>query len=242
MQHHGKKNVLYDLGFENLGCRAPEKYSKYFGTTAGILCAIRPCGIIADWTEMLRAESVTLWIHLIGWMFEKVGQEHWPRGIMGDIICDLVPKLRKMLAEGEVPDEWVPLFKYVEWWALDVFHGNKHTEGACFLFSISQRREICLCSAPCLPVGSSEYNIMSDKFEGTIIRALNSQICEQCFAHYKKIAVTANKTNRVRYNWFLHMLQQNHNYFQELRLQNDPLLKKLKKKANQREQVREHRS
>ena len=67
LQHHGKKNVLYDLGFENLGCRSPDKYSKYFGTTAGILCAIRPCGIIADWTEMLRAESVTLWIHLIGW-------------------------------------------------------------------------------------------------------------------------------------------------------------------------------
>ena len=42
-----------------LGCKRPEKRTKYYHTTAGMLALIRPCGIVISICEMFTCESAT---------------------------------------------------------------------------------------------------------------------------------------------------------------------------------------
>ena len=108
-------------------------HPSYFFTTAGVLACIKPCGIIVGMVEMLRAESATLWVFLIGWLFEQVPKQFWPKGIIGDTVCGVFPRMAGIIEEGDAPEIWKEIFEGIKYWMLDTFHSG-HSCRLCFTF------------------------------------------------------------------------------------------------------------
>ena len=109
------------------GCRKKSNIaiSENRCTTAGMLYAIRPCGIIMGHMELLHAETCTAFVLLLIELFGETPQPSQLTGVIIDRACDVHPYVKRIGSEGS---EVCQYFDTNLKWAVDRFHIKGHTE------------------------------------------------------------------------------------------------------------------
>ena len=112
-----------------VACKKPGKVDKVFDTTAGILAAVRPRGIIVNFMEMFTCESASQAYLFMMWTFgESVEALEELRYVAYDRACDLQPFLMSMERKGSVGAKI--LLEHCKFF-VDRFHVKGHTTPCC---------------------------------------------------------------------------------------------------------------
>lgn len=106
-----------------------KEVNRYRTQTAGILAAVRPCGVVVSFMEMYTCESPTQAYVFLWLTFEKCLEDLQMLKYCGyDRACDLHPFIEGMSKKGgvgaKIIDEDVKFL-------VDKFHCIKHTEPCC---------------------------------------------------------------------------------------------------------------
>ena len=155
------RSVTSQLLFEvtsQKGCKDESNVNKYMERTAGMLYAIRPCGIRVSHCEMFTAESLSTVFSCLIDIFSDNPSENDIKGIVYDRSCDLHPYLVRLGNEDNNTAEKYSRLHYV----VDIFHAEKHTLPKCVITS-----------------DQCEYHPNLEKFQH--IRSMNMEICESTF-------------------------------------------------------------
>ena len=93
---------LPDADSEELftGCRKPSKVTKFFDRTAGVVVAVRPCGIIVNISEMFTCESPTQMYTFLSFTFGHGRDIDRLKYVAYDRSCDLHPFLCNLERKG----------------------------------------------------------------------------------------------------------------------------------------------
>ena len=117
------------LDREQGGCKSKEKVNRYMDRTAGLLTAVRPCGIIVKAQEMYTCESCTQVYAFLLLTFGRTTDDLMRLKFVGyDRACDLHPFLSNLSKKGNVGAKI--LLDHVKF-LVDIFHVMKHKEQCC---------------------------------------------------------------------------------------------------------------
>lgn len=111
-----------------IGCRKKTNVQKFYNKTAGLLAAVKPCGVIVQHTEMFTCESPTQVFVMLLRTFGNKSDISRLRYVGYDRACDLHPFLVN-LAKKDNPGAQL-LLDSTEY-LVDTFHCLKHTEPCC---------------------------------------------------------------------------------------------------------------
>ena len=121
-----------ELGFEEDilttgGCRKKDKIAirEDRQRTAGMLYAIRPCGIVMGHMELVHAETCTAFVLLLIELFGETPQPSLLTGVLIDRACDVHPYVKRIGEEGSKVCQY---FATKLKWAVDRFHIKGHHE------------------------------------------------------------------------------------------------------------------
>ena len=117
------------LDCEQGGCKSKERVNRYMDRTAGLLTAVRPCGIIVKAQEMYTCESCTQVYAFLLLTFGRTTDDLMRLKFVGyDRACDLHPFLSNLSKKGNVGAKI--LLDHVKF-LVDIFHVMKHKEQCC---------------------------------------------------------------------------------------------------------------
>ena len=93
---------LPDADSEELftGCCKPSKVTKFFDRTAGVVAAVRPCGIVVNISEMFTFESPTQMYTFLSFTFGHGRDIDRLKYVAYDRSCDLHPFLCNLERKG----------------------------------------------------------------------------------------------------------------------------------------------
>ena len=112
-----------------VGCRKSSNVNRFYDRTAGVMALVRPCGIIANFTEMYTCESPTQAYIFIYTTFGRSLCDLERLKYLGyDRSCDLHPFLRNLQKKGSLGAKI--LLDHVKF-MVDLWHCNKHKEPTC---------------------------------------------------------------------------------------------------------------
>ena len=87
----------------NVGCRKYSNVNRFYDRTAGVMALVRPCGIIANFTEMYTCESTTQAYIFIYTTFGRSVSDLERLKFLGyDRSCDLHPFLCNLKKKGSL--------------------------------------------------------------------------------------------------------------------------------------------
>ena len=111
------------------GCKSKEKVNRYMDRTAGLLTAVRPCGIVVKAQEMYTCESCTQVYPFLLLTFGRTTDDLMRlKFVSYDKACDLHPFLNNLSKKGNVGAKI--LLDHVKF-LVDIFHVMKHKEECC---------------------------------------------------------------------------------------------------------------
>lgn len=82
------------------GCRKVSNVNKFFDRTAGIVAAVRSCGIVVNFSEMYTCESPTQMYIFLSFTFCHGRDIDRLKYVAYDRACDLHPFLRNLQSKG----------------------------------------------------------------------------------------------------------------------------------------------
>ena len=186
------------------GCRKKSSVNHYLQRTAGIAAIVRPCGIIANVTEMYTCESMTqMYLFLLGTFARGKDIQHL-KFLGYDRACGLEPFLQNLAKKD------IYLAKYLlknTKFLVDRFHVKGHTEQGC-LPPVDNPK----CKYhPDLPVFSEISNV-------------NTECAEQAFRWLNKLKLSLRQMSRYKFNFYLYEMVNIHNKLRELHLKENKKL------------------
>ena len=110
------------------GCRKHSRVDRFFDRTAGVATAVRPCGIVLNFTETFTCESPTQMYVFLVFTFGHGRDIDRLRYVAYDRACDLHPFLCNLERKGTYFAQF--LLRNVKF-LVDRFHVSKHTEPCC---------------------------------------------------------------------------------------------------------------
>ena len=117
------------LESEQGGCKSKERVTRYMDHTAGLLTAVRPCGIIVKAQEMYTCESCTQVYAFLLLTFGRTTDDLMRLKFVGyDRACDFHPFLINLSKKGNAGAKI--LLNHVKF-LVDIFHVLKHKEPCC---------------------------------------------------------------------------------------------------------------
>ena len=169
--HDGSQSVgtLPDADSDEVftGCRKPSKVNKFFDRTAVVVAAVRPCGIVVNFSEMFTCESPTQMYIFLALTFGHGRNIDRLKYVAYDS-CDLHPFLCNLEMKGTYLVSF--LLKNVKF-SVDRFHVVGHTERCCQPPTIDDPGKGC-------------YHPLNESFAE--IRDANTECAEQCFKWLNK--------------------------------------------------------
>ena len=193
---------LPDADSEELltGCRKPGKVTKFFDRTAGVVAAVRPCGIVVNFSEMFTCESPTQMYIFLSFTFGHGRDIDRLRYVAYDRSCDLHPFLCNLERKGAYLAGF--LLKHVKF-LVDRFHVEGHTEPYCKPPSIDDPEK-------------GRYHPSNKEF--VEIKDANTECAEQSFKWLNKYKNIVRNMKQHRFNFFLYTMINLHNTFREAQL------------------------
>ena len=182
------------------GCRKPHKVNKFFDRTAGVAAAVRPCGIVVNFSEMYTCESPTQMYIFLALTFGHGRNIDRLKYVAYDRSCDLHPFLRNLDRKDVYLAKF--LLKNVKFF-VDRFHVEGHTERCCLHPSDDDPERGC-------------YHPANKEFAE--IKDANTECAEQCFKWLNKYKTIVRNMKQHRFNFFLHIMVDLHNTFREAQL------------------------
>lgn len=174
-----------------VGCKKSTNLNRFYDRTAGILALVRPCGIIANFTEMFTCESPTqAYVFIYTTFGRSLDDLRMLRYLGYDRSCDLHPFLKNIKRKGSV-GAGIPL-DHVQF-MVDLWHCNKHKEATC----MPPDNPKCIYH-PTLPHFSE-------------IHGVNSECAEQAFKWLGRFKYHTRKMTRYRFCFFLWNIIDIHN-------------------------------
>ena len=86
-----------------VGCKKKQNIDRFYDRTAGILAAVRPCGIIVNLMKMFTCESPTQVYVFVYTTFGRCLEDLRRLQYLGyDRTCDLYPFLKNLAKKGSV--------------------------------------------------------------------------------------------------------------------------------------------
>ena len=167
-----------------IGCRKLTKVNKFFDRTAGVVAAVRPCGIVVNFSEMFPCESPTQMYVFLCFTFGHGNDIDRLKFVAYDRSCDLHPFLRNLRRKGAYLATF--LLKKVKF-LVERFH-------------VEGRTEPC-CSPPCdsdSTIGC--YHPLHSDFDK--IREANTECAEQSFKWLNKYKLIERNMKQHRFNFF----------------------------------------
>ena len=186
------------------GCRKGKNVNTFHDRTAGVIAAVRPCGIIVNFTEMFTCESPTQMYIFLAFTFCHQSDISRLRFIAYDRACDLHPFLTNVSRKGAHLANY--LLKHTKY-LVDRFHVKGHTESCC---KPPLNNPACKYH-PDLPVFSE-------------ISGANTECAEQCFRWLNKHKTVVRNMKQYRFNFFLYTMIDLHNQHIERSLAKQRLL------------------
>ena len=194
-QHQGLTNSVIGNLPDNdspallAGCK--KQINRYHNRTAGILAAVRPCGVVVNFTEMYTCESPTQAYVFLWLTFGRCVEDLKRLKYCGyDRACDLHPFIKRMRREGglgaKILDDHVQF-------VVDKFHCINHTEPCC----MPPENPAC-CYHPDLP-----------KFKE--IHGTNTECAEQAFNWLGRYKTVTRSMSQFKFNFFLWKMINGHN-------------------------------
>jgi hypothetical protein len=165
------------------GCRKPSKVNKFYDRTAGVAAAVRPCGIVVNFTEMFSCESPTQMYVFLVFTFAHGNDIDRLKFVAYDRACDLHPFLCNLEKKGTYFAKF--LLDHCKF-CVDRFHVAKHTEPCC------------------MPPSSdnSESLYHPDNSDFLAIKSANTECAEQCFRWLNKYKTILR--NMKQYKFIYH--------------------------------------
>ena len=182
-----------------IGCRKPKKVNRFYDRTAGVVAAVRPCGIVVNFSEMFTCESPTQ-MYILAFTFGHTKDIARLKYVAYDRSCALHPFLCNLKRKGAYLASF--LLRNVKF-LVDRFHVEGHTEQCCQLPSddILER---------------GRYHPLHKDFSE--IRDANTECAEQSFKWLNKYKTLLRNMKQHRFNFFLHTMIDLHNTFKESHL------------------------
>jgi hypothetical protein len=209
--------TIFPDAFETFNnCKKKSNVDRYYNRTAGLFCAIRPCGIICFFSEMFKSESPTHAALTIGFEFMKNEQtkQHIPTVLVYDRACDLHPTVNSLQKDQLLPVEVFGGKKimvqtdaqgnstYIEkiypspLYMVDRFHVHGHTEKKCVYDATDP--------------DSAIYHYKNESFK-ILMDGVNTSVCEQTFSWFSKYKNIMKRMNRYEYWFYAYILIFMHN-------------------------------
>ncbi len=182
------------------GCRKHTKVNKFFDRTAGVVAAVRPCGVVVNFTEMFTCESPTQMYIFLAFTFGHGRDIDRLKYVAYDRSCDLHPFLCNLQKKGAYVANF--LLKNVKF-MVDRFHVEGHTEQCCQPPSVANPTR-------------GRYHPLHDDF--VEIREANTECAEQSFKWLNKYKLIVRNMKQHRFNFFLYVMINLHNTFREEQL------------------------
>ena len=174
-----------------VGCKKKQNIDRFYNRTAGILAAVRPCGIIVNVMEMFTCESPTQVYVFVYTTFGRCLEDLRRLQYLGyDRTCDLHPFLKNLAKKGSVGAKI--LLDNVGM-MVDLFHCKKHTESCC----------MPLDNPDCM------YHPHLPKFAE--VHGVNTECAEQAFKWLGKFKLNCRKMTRARLCIYLWKVIDAHN-------------------------------
>ena len=181
------------------GCRKEGRVNKFYDRTAGVAAAVRPCGIVVNFTEMFTCESPTQMYVFLVFTFAHGNDIQRCKFVAYDRACDLYPFLCNIRKKGAYFADY--LLKHAKF-CVDRFHVAKHTEPCC--------------KPPSIEPNKSRYH--PDLPEFSPIRSANTECAEQSFKWLNKYKSMLRNMKQHRFNFFLYTIINLHNNHREQQL------------------------
>lgn len=108
-----------------VGCKKKKNVKTFYTKTAGVLCAVRPCGVIVGFTELYTSESLT---QAFAFLLSLRDDGCKCDALAYDRSCQLEPYLDKLAIKGNKGAQ--ELLASMEM-MVDRFHCVKHTKPTC---------------------------------------------------------------------------------------------------------------
>ena len=183
-----------------VGCRKPRNVNRFHDRTAGVVAAVRPCGIVVNFSEMFTCESPTQMYIFLAFTFGHGRDIDRMKYVAYDRSCDLHPFLCNLQRKGVYLASF--LLKNAKF-LVDRFHVAGHTEQCC--------------KPPCEEDPKrGRYHPLHNDF--TEIRHANTECVEQSFKWLNKYKTIVRNMKQHRFNFFLHTMIDLHNSFKESHL------------------------
>ena len=180
---------LPDIGMLEDGvnetCKKESKKRSFYNRTAGILALVRPCGIIANWTEMYTTESLSQVFFFLINTFGRSNDISKVRFLGYDRGCSLHPFLVNLRKKN------APFSKYIldnVRVLVDRFHVKNHISTAC------------------MPPENPECKYHPDLPQFSEVRDCNTQCAEQAFSWINKMKNNVRRMGRFKFNFFLYTM------------------------------------
>lgn len=174
-----------------VGCKKATNLNRFYNRTAGIMAVVRPCGIIANFSEMYTCESPTQAYIFLYTSFGRTLDDLARLKYLGyDRSCDLHPFLKNLSKKGSLGAQI--LLDNVKF-MVDLFHCNKHKEPTC----MPPGNPKCIYH-PSLPTFSEVHEV-------------NTECAEQAFKWLGKFKHITRRMTRQRFCFFLWKMIELHN-------------------------------
>ena len=174
-----------------VGCKQKKNINRFYDRTAGLLAAVRPCGIIACFDEMFTCESPSQVFYFIFNSFGQNAESFARLKFLGyDRNCDFHPFMRKLSKRGNKGATL--LLKEVKF-LVDKFHCLKHTE------------------AVCMPLENPKCVYHPDLPAFKEIHGTNTECAEQAFRWLGAFKNNCKKMKMHKYCFFLWVVIDAHN-------------------------------
>ena len=165
-----------------VGCRKVKNVEKFYETTAGIIAAVRPCGVVVNFSELFTCESPSQVYLFLLFTFGRSALDFAQLKFVGyDRACDLEPFLRGMAKKGS--DGATLLLEQAKFF-VDRFHVKGHTEPVC-------------------TAGDPQCKYHPDLPCFTDVSGANTECAEQTFAWLGKFKKVTRQMSMWRFNFFL---------------------------------------
>ena len=185
-----------------VGCKKKSKVDRFYDRTAGLLAAVRRCGIIVGFQEMFTCESPSQ-VYIFLWLTFGRCLEDLPRlKFVGyDRTCDLHPFLVGLQRKGGIgADILLQNTKFL----VDKFHCLKHTEKCC------------------MPLDNPDCKYHPDLDTFKEVHKTNTECAEQAFNWLGRYKRTAKNMTKHKFKVYIWCMVQSHNK----RIEKEKLLRK----------------
>ena len=176
------------------GCKKNRNIKKFHSNTAGVLCLVRPCHTVIDFTEMFTCESSN---QVFTFLLKSLEFNKTIRLIGYDRACEFYPFLINQCKNGNIGAQ--TLFYHYEY-VVDAFHVKGHTKRECLP-----------------PDGNSECQYHPDLGKFKKYNLENTPCAEQFFSWLRTHKRNVRGMKRFKFNFYLHELFNNHNEIVKLK-------------------------